>query len=357
MASRTLLVTCLVVASLGVAGVAAAEPSAADKETARGLMSEGRAGRDKGDLKAALKAFAAADSIMHVPTTGVEVAKTQAAIGQLVEARDTALKVMRSPESANEPGPFKAAREAATSLAQELETRIPSVVITVKGVPENATPMVTIDDAPIPSAALGDARKINPGHHVIVAKAGGVDAKQEVDLAEKEKKEVAIELPAAGANAAAGAGQGAGDAASTEQPADAGGGKSGFSKAMLIGGFSVAGIGLVAGTITGVMSMSKTSSIKSSSGCAGSVCGPAEYDDISSARSMATISTVSFVVAGVGAVAGVIGLLTGNTPAGASTEPAPAAMPEKAPEETKESRRVHVQPWIGLGAAGLTGSF
>jgi hypothetical protein len=357
MASRLLLVTWIVAASLSAASVAAAEPSAADKETARGLMAEGRAGRDKGDLKAALKAFAAADSIMHVPTTGVEVARTQAALGQLVEARDTALKVMRSPEGANEPGPFKAARETATSLTQELEARIPSIVVTVKGVPENATPMVTIDDAPIPSAALGEARKLNPGHHVIVAKAGGVDAKQEVDLVEKDKKEVAIELPAAGANAAAaGAGQGAGDGASTEQPADTGGGKSGFSKALLIGGFSVAGIGLVAGTITGVMSMSKTSSIKSSSGCAGSVCGPAEYDDISSARSMATISTVSFVVAGVGAVAGVVGLLTGNAPAAASAEPAPAA-PAKAPDDTKESRRVHVHPWIGLGAAGLTGSF
>jgi len=85
MAFRSLLVTCTLAASLGLASaVAAAEPSPADKETARGLMAEGRSGRDKGDLKGALKAFAAADSIMHVPTTGVEVARTQAALGQLV---------------------------------------------------------------------------------------------------------------------------------------------------------------------------------------------------------------------------------------------------------------------------------
>jgi hypothetical protein len=357
MASRSLLAACIVVASLGATGLAAAEPSAADKETARGLMAEGRTDRDKGDLKGALKAFAAADSIMHVPTTGLEVAKTQAALGQLVEARDTALRVMRMPEAGSEPGPFKAARESASSLTQELEGRIPSLVITVKNVPDGATATVTIDDAPIPSAALGEARKLNPGHHVVVAKAGAVEGRQEVDLAEKDKKEVAVELAAAAATAAAGAGQGSGDAAATEGGADTGaGGKSGFSKALMIGGFSVAGVGLVAGTITGVMSMSKTSSIKSSAGCAGSVCGPAEYDDISSARSMATISTVSFVVAGVGAVAGIVGLLTGNGGPAASTEPAtPPA--EKAPEETKESRRVHVQPWIGLGSAGFSGSF
>jgi len=355
MASRSLLATCIVVASIGATGLAAAEPTSADKETARSLMTEGRADRDKGDLKGALKAFAAADSIMHVPTTGLEVAKTQAAMGQLVEARDTALRIMRAPEGASEPGPFKAAREGAASLTQELEARIPSIVVTVKNVPDGATATVTIDDAPIPSAALGEARKLNPGHHVVVAKAGSVDGRQEVDLVEKDKKEVAIELPAAAGAAAAG-GQGAGDAAATDQAADTGTGKSGFSKALMIGGFSLAGVGLVAGTITGVLSMSKTNSIKSSPGCAGSVCGPAEYDDISSARSMATISTVSFVVAGVGAVAGVVGLLTGNGTAAPSAEPAPAA-PDKAPEDTKESRRVRVQPWIGLGAAGFSGSF
>ena len=49
--------------------MAHADPSAADKETARALMNEGRTDRDKGDLKAAVKAFAAADALMHVPTT------------------------------------------------------------------------------------------------------------------------------------------------------------------------------------------------------------------------------------------------------------------------------------------------
>src|SRR5271169_6333782 len=76
---------------------ARAEPSAADRETARTLMQQGRELRAKGDLKEALKRFQAADEIMHVPSTGLEVAKSQVAIGELVEARDTIAAIRRVP--------------------------------------------------------------------------------------------------------------------------------------------------------------------------------------------------------------------------------------------------------------------
>src|SRR5262249_39026343 len=161
----------------------------------------------------------------------------------------------------------------------------------------------------------------------------------EVDLAEKERKELAIELPAGTAATPVAAGD---TNAEAEQPAE-GDGKSGFSKALMFGGFGLAGADVIAGAVTGIMSMSKTSGVKSSADCSGSVCGPAEYDDINSARSLATISTVSFVTAGVGAALGVVGVLTGNSSA------APASTtPEKAPGEESTSR---IEPWVGFGAA------
>jgi hypothetical protein len=349
MASRYLFASALV-AAIAMASTASAEPSAADKETARGLMAEGRVARDRGDLKAALKAFAGADALMHVPTTGLEVAKTQAALGLLVEARDTALQITRNQERPGEPAPFKRAREAAAALNEEVQARIPSLTVNVKNVPEGATATVTIDDTPVPTEALGQPRKLDPGHHVVVAKVGSVDGKQEVDLAEREKKEVTVELPAPAPSAttAPAPTQQVEPAPSTEQPEVQG--KSGFSKVLLFGGFGVAGAAVIAGSVTGALSMSKTNSVKSSTACTGNVCGPQAYDDISSARSMATISTVSFVVAGAGAVIGVIGLLTGNSssPAGSSTTP------EKTPTEESTSR---IEPWLGLGAAGLRGTF
>jgi hypothetical protein len=357
MASRLLCASILAVV-MGASSVAMAEPSAADKETARGLMTEGRSAREKGDLQGALKAFAGADALMHVPTTGLEVAKVQVALGLLVEARDTALRVARSKEGSSEPGPFKQARDAASAMTDELEARIPSVTVTLKGVPDGAAATVTIDDASVPSQALGQPRKLDPGHHVIVAKAGGPDSKQEIDLAEKDHKDVTLEVvPGTGPT---------GPAETTPTPTDTGAeqsastGKSGFSKGLMFGGFGLAGAGVIAGSITGLLSMSKTNSIKSSPNCVhngGSIlCNANENSDISSAKSMATVSTIAFAAAGAGAVLGIIGLVTGN-----SSSPAPAeTTPEKPPSDDAPAPATstsHIEPWLGLGAAGLRGTF
>ena len=80
-----------------------------------------------GDLTGALEAYRGADAIMGVPTTGIEVARTQIRLGRLVEARDTALKVSRYPVKRREPRPFTDARTEALQLASELAARIPSL--------------------------------------------------------------------------------------------------------------------------------------------------------------------------------------------------------------------------------------
>jgi hypothetical protein len=325
----------LVLATLAIAGAASAEPNAADKETARALMATGRQDRTKGDLEGALKAFTAADAIMRVPTTGLEVARSQVALGLLVEARDTALQVARLPVMPREPAPFRAARESAAALGEELLTRIPSLTITVKNAPEGTTPTVTVDGAELPAGTLGAPRTLDPGHHVVAAKAGAEEAKQEVDLAEQETKSVALELPAQDAVATTAP---AGDA-THEEPQS---GRSTASKVLLVGGFGAAGVGLIVGSITGALSLSKTSSVKSSGMCAGSVCNPSEDGDLSSARTMATVSNVSFIIAGVGAVAGVVGLLTGHSTAAPSEEHAAG---------------IRVVPTFGPGSIGLRGTF
>ena len=352
MASRTarLLLTPLLAATLAISisNLAYAEPSAADKETARGMMNEGRAARDKGDLKAALKAFAAADSLMHVPSTGLELAKAQVAVGQLVEARDTALRVTRIPAQTGEPAPFKTARDAASTLNDELVGRIPSLTIDVKNVPDGMSATATIDGAEVPSEVLGHPRKLNPGHHVIVAKAGTADGKQEIDIAEKETKEVSIELPAQGAAPPPPTGDEA--KPEGEQPTESSGGG---NKLLIFGGFGLAGAGVVAGSVTGLLAMSKASSVKGSSNCQNqngtTICNSGADSDISSGKSMATISTVSFIVAGVGAAIGVVGFFVGGG------DSAPAAKPADAPAADQSSTRII--PWIGLGSAGLNGTF
>lgn len=197
------------VLALGLLAPAAeAQPTAADRETARALMEEGRARTAADDPAGALRAFEAAHAIMGAPTTGLEVARTQAALGRLVEARDTALQVTRMPASPGEPAPFTRARAAAGQLVEQLRGRIPSLRVELRGAREGTPVSVAVDGAAVPRTALAAPRKVNPGEHQIVVRARGYrDERRTVRVAEGEVLPVAITLvareePAAGARPA-----------------------------------------------------------------------------------------------------------------------------------------------------------
>jgi hypothetical protein len=308
-------------------------------------MAEGRAARARGDLSTAIKAFAGADAIMHVPTTGFELAKVQAAAGLLVEARDTALRASRLPEAPDEPSPFKPARQGAIALETELEGRIPSIRLTVKNAPDGLPPKVRIDDVEEPAALLDQAIRVNPGHHVVAAEAGAAKGQQEVDLVEQDLKDVTIELPAPEKAAASPVPAGE-RAEATESAEKQSGGASRGTAAMMITGFSVAGAGAVTGLMTGVASLLKTSSVKDSGLCqnGGTVCSPSVDGNIGTARTLATLSDVAFVFAGAGAAVGVVGLFVSGSSSPARRVPA-------------EQSRLQVEPWIGIGALGMRGVF
>src|SRR5882724_11625185 len=133
-ASKRLSCGALLLGLLSGSALAHAQPSAAQKETARGLMAEARELRDRGDLAGALKRFSAADSIMGVPTTGFEVAATQAQLGQLVEARETLRHVLAIAPGADDPEPFNEARSKARALDQQLLARLGALRFDVSGV-------------------------------------------------------------------------------------------------------------------------------------------------------------------------------------------------------------------------------
>src|SRR5262249_24869184 len=121
--------------ALAIASPAAAQ-TAAEKETARTLFESGKKQRDKGDLNGALDSFKAADAIMKVPTTKLAVARTYAALGNLTEARATALEVALIPVAPKEPAPFTDARASATKLADDLAGKIPQITFTLVGAPK-----------------------------------------------------------------------------------------------------------------------------------------------------------------------------------------------------------------------------
>ena len=184
----------VLVPSLLAPSLAFAEPSAADKETARNLMKEGDTKFAAKDYAGALKAYQGAHAIMQVPSTGLPLARAEIERGLFVEARDTLLQVTRHPKDAKEPAAFAKAREEAADLAQKLTPRIPSLNIVVEGAPSDLA-TVAVDGASVPAAALSAPRKVNPGSHTITASANGFrNASATVQVKEGETEKVTLKL-------------------------------------------------------------------------------------------------------------------------------------------------------------------
>ncbi|RYE87685.1 MAG: hypothetical protein EOO75_14165 [Myxococcales bacterium] len=171
----------------------------------------------------------------------------------------------------------------------------------------------------------------------MVCSAGHVPAEQTIQMAEGEALRLTLKLvptppvarPAVSASSAVVLRPG--------RPADSAAVPS-LGPTLMWVGFSVGGAALLTGTITGLMSSSRTSDIKDQ--CAGNVCPASLSGEADSARTLATVSNVSFALAAVGVGVGLYGLFT--------TPDAPAAAPSTA-------RRWRLD--VGPGAALVRGSF
>ncbi|MBX3223919.1 MAG: hypothetical protein KF795_25625 [Labilithrix sp.] len=323
---------------LASSGRASAQ-SLADRETARSLMDDGDKKRDAGDLKGALKNYQAADAIMKVPTTGLEVARAQIALGMLLEARETLGAVVRSPAKPGEPPPFVAARKAAEAMNGELAARIPSIQVVVTNAEPNRAPAITVDGEMIPEAAASAPRKVNPGAHVVVVKAGAAEKREEVSVVEGEAKTVTVDLAVTPA---------ATPPAPTPTPSRGG---SAAPKVMMFGGFGLAVVGLGVGAVTGLMSLSKTSDLKDA--CPNDRCPADKQAELDSTKSLGNISTIAFIAGGVGAGVGVVGLLMSG--GGKDEAPASAARARRAPASAFAPENVRAV--LGPSYVGVAGAF
>src|SRR5258708_6843334 len=257
MASRPPLWMASVLAVQLAPSLALADPTSADRETARVLMQQARELRAKGDPREALKRFRAADDIMHVPTTALEVARTEVALGLLVEARDAIAAIRLTPSTPSEPAPFKEARTNADELDASLNGRIPALTITVKGAPAGETPSVTVDGAQLPAGVLGLPRTVDPGHHVVVAKTAHGEGSVEVDVREGDQKPVEVALVATSSPGP--------DEPSTSEPAPETPPPATTSHSPTVLtwlGIGLAGAGVAVGSVGGALSLSKTSALK-----------------------------------------------------------------------------------------------
>jgi hypothetical protein len=319
--------------------------SAEDKASARVLGTEGMKLADSGDCAAAIPKLDAAEKLYHAPTTLERLGECQVSLGRLVAGTESLNRVVREPLPASAPAAFLSARQRAQQVLTTAMPRIGKLRIHVEGpAPEQVS--VTVDGASVPSALFDADRPTDPGSHLVKAAAPGfLDATAQVKLADGQDQAVALRLetdpnaaltppPLPATNPATPptfATPTALPATSTSTSSSGGGGKGGAFVA-----FGVGAAGLVVGTVFGVLALSTKSTLDGE--CVNKACPSNSQPDINALGTRATVSSVGFGVGIVGVVVGTVLLLTSHR-----AEHSPAAS--------------RVSPWIGIGSAGLGGSF
>lgn len=294
--NRTRLATAVVIAALTlhVRGAHAQTPPPATAKTevdrAVTLALEGRTLYDNGRFAEALEKFRAADRIAHSPVLSLYVARCERNLNHLVAARDAYRIVALHALAPGDPPVFASAKsEAATELGT-LEPRIPRVKVEVPVA--TAATRVQLDGVVVETA---EPLWVDPGDHELSRHDGGEPRKVSF-RAVQGAATLTIELPAPGA-ALAPAG---------EEPMEEGGLDPDLVPGLAVLGLGVAALGV--GTVTGVVTLGKASELDEK--CKDGHCPRSEEAAGDSATTFATVSTVSFIVAGVATAAGVVLLVT-----------------------------------------------
>ena len=336
--SRRLLASAGVALSVMIASPVAlaqsAPPTAQELETARTLYKEGKELRAAGDLPGAIAKLQAAHALGHTPVTGIELAKTYVLVGKLVEAREVALSVARLGVASDETEKSADARAEAAKLAEELRPRIPTLAVKIQGLAQGELAHVVIDGVMVPDAAITEPQKVDPGKHDVAVRVGDGAAAREghasADTPEGQAVEVAVDVPAAPAGAQPPPPTPDDDATPTTSH-----GVPGLAKVA----FGVAIAGTVVGLYGGIQAFSYSQAMSTDCHDNRCVTGTPGANDFASAHNWANISTVAFIVGGIGLAGGIVDLFVERGPRH------PAA------------QGLRASPWIGTGLAGVHGQF
>lgn len=310
-----------------------------DRATARELAKEGADALEKKDFNLAFDRFSRADALYHAPTLVVGLARAQVGLGKLVAAQENYNRVLREVLPPNPPDAYvEAVNDAKKDLAA-LSPLMPWVIITIIGPKDLSLVSVKADAEVVPEAALGVRRAIEPGDHVISAEAPGFfPAEQKIQVTQASVQEVKLELKPAPASAVK-------TPSATPTPGEP---WRGFFPQQDRVGLLLLGFGasvLVDGAITGVMALNLHDRLEQG-GCNETGCPTGLVNDRDTFRTLATVSTVSFIGGGVAAVAGLV--LVFSAPGPQAAAPGPAK---------KDAKGFFIRPYAGFGSAGVWGSF
>jgi len=309
-------------------GGANAEPPAADRATARSLATEGYWALQEKRYADAADRFSRADALVHAPTLTLDWARSLVGLGQFVEAQERYELIIREGLAAKSPKSWARALSDAKAELAALKPRLAWVTIAVSG---SNDAQVSVDGIAVPAAAVGVRRAINPGAHDVSATAQGyLSSRQTLRLAEGEEGSVSLVLQIDPDQ------QVASVVAAPAQPPPAVVPAHGPNRTAAYVAFGVAGAGLVVGGITGLMALSKNSTLEKDCPDRDNCAFP---DTIQAYHTLGYISGAGFIVGATGIATGItLLLLNGKSP-------------------STSTRGLVVQPYLGVGSVGATGTF
>ena len=274
----------------------AGDPAAAREQVKLGyqLAQDGKCEEAIPHFVESLHLDAKAITLINLASCEEKTAKLADALGHWVDAR------ARAQAEGN-----GAIVEEAEKRAKALEPRLPKLTLALPDASHAADIEVVRDGVTLGAASMGVALPVNPGAHTLVVRAKDrEEATQTLSIAEGESKVVQLKL---------GAPKSAVAAPPPTAPATEGGGTS----PLVYIGFGTAIAGVAVGAITGVLAFGKASTAKTE--CPNvNDCSTAGMDAVDSGRTLGTISTIGFIVGGVGAAVGVYGLVWGKPETSAS---------------------------------------
>ena len=361
--------------STASAQTAQGPPPAEDAATsqARALFNEGTDRAHQGDWSQALAAFERSAALRAHAVTTYNIGYCERALGRYTRARKMLGKALAEnvAHGGAELGDDMAT--AAKTYLAELEKQIARAVVSVS--PDGTS--LSVDGRPLerapddgprpvfwagtrelgpgePAAASTFELQLDPGAHVfVVSKAGYSDNVTTRSFEPGSAVDLAFQLsplPVASSAPTAGAPAGGNGEAATSPGARAG------SRVPIFIAFGVGAAGLATGAIAGLVAMSWKTKVdgacSKTTGCTGN---GSSY--LSSADTAADVSTVGFVVGGVGAATGlVLWWLLPKGPAAPTMQPG-ALGAARVGSTAGVLRDVHVTPWLTPTGGGVLGTF
>ena len=304
-----------------LAAQAQAPNEIAARSTEQGLVQSALRAFERRDYPAALSLFQRASVSAPSLTVRLYLARSHAALGQLVEAAADYHSVVANAAQVDEEASSserRAIAEARDELAQ-LRPRIPSVELALGEAEQRSRNLRLLMDERLISFSAPIA--VDPGHHEVIASdAEGEQARLSFEIAEGEAKTLGLTWLSITGRA-------------NKKPEQIMGGSS-TRRTWGVVALTVGATGLGIGTVTGIAAMTRYS--RAEAHCPANRCsqGAPYPEDGSAFRTLRTISAAGYVVGGAG-IGTWLGLLL-TTPKATTEHP-------------------KVSPWtpvVGMGSAG-----